>query len=65
VLSLFSSSLVLAGVWSITLENGGNVVFLKSLLWPGFFFFHVLNSPKYGHIYVGTGVKNADLGYML
>jgi radial spoke head protein 9 len=28
------------GIWSLQIEHGGSTITLKSLLWPGYFFFH-------------------------
>ena len=54
-----------AGSWSIQEERGGTVVVVRSLLWPGFTFFAVPNSRRFGHVYSGTGERNDDLGFML
>lgn len=53
------------GVWSLQLVNGGSVVHLRSLLWPGFVFYHVVGSNKYGYVYYGIAQKNIDLPFML
>jgi len=57
------------GVWSLQVEYGGSTVTLKSLLWPGYFFFHAPRSQmrqcKFGSMYNGYGIKNVNLGIML
>jgi hypothetical protein len=40
-------------------------VFAKSLYWPGFVAFHVLETPQYGFLYIGTGKKNWDVPFMI
>ncbi|EGD80944.1 hypothetical protein PTSG_01527 [Salpingoeca rosetta] len=51
--------------WSIQYQNGSKAVVLRSLIWPGFVFFHTPNSPLFGHAYVGTGQRNNDLIFEL
>ncbi|XP_004846531.1 radial spoke head protein 9 homolog isoform X3 [Heterocephalus glaber] len=53
------------GSWSIQMERGNSLVVLRSLLWPGFTFFHTPRTRNHGYIYVGTGEKNMDLPFML
>jgi len=51
--------------WSVKGVRGGSAVVVASLLWPGALFFCVPASPQFGQVYFGTGVKNADLAFML
>ncbi|XP_048842378.1 LOW QUALITY PROTEIN: radial spoke head protein 9 homolog [Brienomyrus brachyistius] len=53
------------GSWSLQLEKGSRVVVLRSLLWLGLSFFHVPMTPQHGYIYMGDGLKNMDLPFML
>jgi radial spoke head protein 9 len=53
------------GSWSIQGENGGSVVILKNLNWPGHVFYHAPKMNKFGSVYFGTGVKNIHLGFSL
>ncbi|KAJ3107522.1 Radial spoke head protein 9 [Phlyctochytrium planicorne] len=53
------------GVWTIQAERGGSVAFLRSLLWPGYSFFHAPSPTKWGAFYYGTGVRNVNIGFML
>lgn len=53
------------GSWSIQLDTTKSQTTARSLLWPGYVAFHTLNSKVYGGVYIGTGVKNADLPFML
>lgn len=54
-----------AGSWSLQVDPSGSLSTLKNFLWPGFFAYHKANSQQFGYIYVGEGVKNADLPFML
>ncbi|KAJ3025413.1 UNVERIFIED_CONTAM: Radial spoke head protein 9 [Siphonaria sp. JEL0065] len=53
------------GVWSIQSERGGSVSLLRSLLWPGYVFFHTPSPVKWGGMYYGWGLKNQNIGFML
>ncbi|XP_056873123.1 radial spoke head protein 9 homolog isoform X1 [Takifugu flavidus] len=53
------------GSWSLQLEGAGQVCILRSLLWPGLTLYHVLMTPQHGYIYIGSGMKNLDLPFML
>jgi radial spoke head protein 9 len=53
------------GVWSVRVDNGRGLAELRSLKWPGYFAYHLVGSSKYGAIYVGDGVENTSLQFML
>ncbi|KAA0720720.1 Radial spoke head protein 9 -like protein [Triplophysa tibetana] len=53
------------GSWSLQFERGGTVCALRSLLWLGLTFFHVPQTPQHGYIYMGDGLMNLDLPFML
>lgn len=53
------------GSWSLQLDRGGTVCVLRSLLWMGLTFFHVPQTPQHGYIYMGDGLINLDLPFML
>lgn len=53
------------GCWSLQFERGCSQVTLRSLLWPGYVFFLLPGTTKFGSLYVGNGEKNADLPFML
>ncbi|KAJ3007240.1 Radial spoke head protein 9 [Thoreauomyces humboldtii] len=53
------------GVWSCQMERTGSVAILRSLLWPGFTFFHTSSPPKWGSMYYGSGQRNLNTGFML
>ncbi|KAI8592249.1 Radial spoke head protein 9 [Geranomyces variabilis] len=53
------------GVWSCQTERTGSVAILRSLLWPGYTFFHTATPPKWGSMYYGGGQRNLNTGFML
>ncbi|EFN81081.1 radial spoke head protein 9 homolog [Harpegnathos saltator] len=53
------------GCWDLQFLLGGRLAILHSLYWHGMTFFHKLDSPHYGFLYVGQGKKNLDLPFML
>lgn len=53
------------GSWSLQYEPGNNAVVGRSLLWPGYVFYHVPNTRIFGAYYFGCGEKNFDLPFML
>lgn len=53
------------GAWSVQLDSKRRNVSVRSLLWPGYFAFHRLESKVFGGAYVGEGVKNTDLPFMI
>ncbi|XP_010880658.1 radial spoke head protein 9 homolog isoform X2 [Esox lucius] len=53
------------GSWSLQFEHSSRVCVIRSLLWLGLTFFHVPMTPQHGHIYMGNGLKNLDLPFML
>jgi len=57
--------LLVTGSWGLQFERGSGLVTLRSLLWPGYAFYHVPGSRKFGGVYAGTGEKNLDLPFML
>ncbi|RXM27044.1 Radial spoke head protein 9-like [Acipenser ruthenus] len=53
------------GSWSLQFEKCSSVLVLRSLLWCGLTFYHIPMTPQHGYIYMGTGLKNIDLPFML
>ncbi|XP_024147385.1 radial spoke head protein 9 homolog [Oryzias melastigma] len=53
------------GSWSLQLECASRVCVLRSLLWLGLTFYHVPMTPQHGYVYIGLGMKNLDLPFML
>eukprot|EP00611_Tribonema_gayanum_P031884 TRINITY_DN9339_c0_g1_i1.p1 TRINITY_DN9339_c0_g1~~TRINITY_DN9339_c0_g1_i1.p1 ORF type:complete len:308 (-),score=61.32 TRINITY_DN9339_c0_g1_i1:89-937(-) len=53
------------GVWSLTRDTTNTMACLRSLAWPGYFFFTQIGSGEHGGVYFGTGLPNTDLAFML
>lgn len=51
--------------WSLQHERGGSHVVIRSLLWPGYTFFHVPETRHFGSVYDGCGIYNIDLPFMI
>jgi len=41
------------------------IAHLRSLTWSGFQFFHCINSQKFGNMYIGDGLKNEDVHFIV
>lgn len=68
-LELASDSVPVNGSWSVQVERGPGVdaplVKLRSLQWPGAEAAHVPDSKNFSRVYIGNGIKNIDLPFML
>eukprot|EP00793_Prasinoderma_coloniale_P003278 PRCOL_00005913-RA len=53
------------GSWAVQYDAFSRTATLRSLLWPGFVFFLNNDSGAYGSLYVGSGMKNEDLPFMI
>lgn len=53
------------GSWAIKSNESSTGVMVSSLLWPGYFFYSLIDSNAYGGAYFGNGVKNNDIAFML
>lgn len=53
------------GVWSLQLSSDQNSISCRNLSWPGYYSFHKLNTNIFGSVYIGDGIKNVDLAFML
>lgn len=53
------------GQWSIQFDLSNRIVSIRSLLWPGYTSFHMCNSKLFGGVYIGNGLKNADLPFLI
>lgn len=54
-----------AGIWALRSDLERGEVTCRSLIWPGYFFYHKLSTPDFGGIYFGDGQRNTDIGFML
>jgi len=53
------------GCWALRQDNSGELVTLRSLVWPGYVAFHVPGTKKFGGVYFGYAQKSADLPFLL
>ena len=51
--------------WSLSKDSTETVANLKNNLWPGYYAFHRVNTPVFGALYIGNGVRNNDLPFMV
>ena len=52
--------------WSLQVDEGtGTVANIRSLVWPGYYFYHVANTKRYGGVYYGYGIKNEDINFLI
>jgi radial spoke head protein 9 len=51
--------------WSIQEDVTGTLATLKSHLWPGFYSYHRVNTDISGFVYIGDGVRNSHLPFMV
>ncbi|PHJ23792.1 radial spoke head protein 9 [Cystoisospora suis] len=54
-----------AGCWLIRYDASSCAVTLRSLLWPGYIAYHILNTKFFGSVYIGNGEPNGDLPFLL
>ena len=53
------------GGWTVAKDMTCTTGILRSRLWPGFMAFHRANTHVYGSFYMGNGIKNVDLAFMI
>mmetsp|Transcript_160428 Transcript_160428/g.389570 ORF Transcript_160428/g.389570 Transcript_160428/m.389570 type:complete len:277 (+) Transcript_160428:63-893(+) len=53
------------GIWAVRVDRAAGVATLRSLSWPGYFFFHELGTGNFGGAYFGYGQANGDIGFMV
>jgi hypothetical protein len=53
------------GCWSVQLDEREQTALLRSLSWPGFQAFHCLGSNKFGNMYIGDGLKNQEVHFIV
>lgn len=51
--------------WSLQTDATGTVTTLKSHLWPGFYAYHRCNTNIAGFFYMGDGIRNSNLPFMV
>ncbi|KAG2440765.1 hypothetical protein HXX76_003621 [Chlamydomonas incerta] len=55
----------LRGTWAVQYDAFKGVAQVRSLLFPGYFFYYAANELTWGSLYVGDGLRNNDLIFML
>ena len=53
------------GSWSIQLDPTKTVCNVRSLLWPGYYCVHKANTKIFCSVYIGNGIKNSELPFMI
>jgi len=53
------------GCWSLQRDERHETVIIRSLIWPGYHFFHKISSSKFGGMYIGDGLKNAEVHFIV
>jgi len=53
------------GSWSLHHDKFKNRVTLRSLIYPGYYFYYDGAANMFGGLYSGSGLKNTDLVFML
>ena len=51
--------------WSVHLDATGTVCTLKSHLWPGLYCYHRCKTNQNGFFYMGDGLRNSNLPFMV
>ena len=53
------------GCWSVQKDSNGKTAVIRNHIWPGYTAYHSAGTCNFGGVYVGDGLKNADLAFML
>lgn len=53
------------GSWTVQKDERGNTAVVRSLAWPGYQLFHKLNTNRFGAMYIGDGLKNLELHFIV
>jgi len=59
------SDIVPSGALTCKFDEATNTVTYRSLLYPGFMAFAAVGSTAFGYCYIGDGLKNTDIAFML
>jgi radial spoke head protein 9 len=54
-----------AGCWTLRMDKGKALVEIRSLSWPGYSFFHLAGTARYGAVYVGDGRADHNLHFAM
>jgi len=53
------------GCWSLQVNDTGKCAIIRHSMWSGYTAFHHKNSNSHGSCYVGDGLKNDSLCFMI
>ncbi len=53
------------GLWALRVDMSKGAATLRSLAYPGYFFYHTLGTARFGGAYFGDGKRNNDIGFMV
>ena len=53
------------GLWALRVDKSKGAATLRSLAYPGYFFYHTLGTARFGGAYFGDGKRNNDIGFMV
>lgn len=51
------------GTW--TVQRRTDYIHIRSLKWPGYQFYHKQNTNNFGGMYIGDGLKNLELHFIV
>lgn len=51
--------------WSVQTDESKTEITIRSQVWPGYVAYHRVNSPVFGGAYLGTGLMNFDLPFIV
>ncbi|KJP87192.1 hypothetical protein AK88_03108 [Plasmodium fragile] len=54
-----------ASMWNVKVNNQLSKISIMNSLYPGYVFYHLLNTPFYASVYIGNGIPNYDLPFLL
>lgn len=53
------------GTWNILKDTSESVAIIRNKLWPGYYAYHRVNTGIFGGAYIGNGIKNLDLPFLI
>jgi len=53
------------GCWSVQKDTSGRMAIMRNFSWAGYTAYHCVNSADFGGVYVGDGLRNDDLPFMM
>ena len=53
------------GCWSIQKDERKETTVVRSLMWPGYSFYHTSGTKNFGAMYIGDGLKNLELHFIV